>query len=130
MLFLFIQYFKQMGQPEKVEETPKPSMTVAALKDYILKHMTAEQALERLLSGSLIEYEKLKFTSEDKAIHPEILIAMAAMELGWQLMIEAPKEDEDGGGMVIGMVVGTEDYMNTFKPKSDANEQKHETPQT
>ena len=87
-------------------------MTVKELFDHITKHMTAEQALMKLLEGSLLQYEKLKFDKSQNPIHPAILIPMCALDMGWQLAIEQGKPDED----VRGMVVGTAEYMETIFP--------------
>jgi hypothetical protein len=89
-------------------------MTALELRDFIVKQIPAEDALLRLLEGSLIEYEKLKFSEQEKAIHPVILISMAAMEMGWQFAVEK------GNETVRGLVVGTEEYMNKiFKHEQD-----------
>jgi hypothetical protein len=81
-------------------------MTVKELYDYITEQMSAEEALMHLLSGSIIEYEKLKFDSKEKSVHPLFIISMAAMDMGWQMAIEK------GDGNVNGLVVGNEEYMN------------------
>jgi hypothetical protein len=73
--------------------------------------MTPEQALLKLLEGTVIEYEKLKFTEEGKEIHPEILIAMACMDRGWDLAI--PKTGEE----LQGMIVGTGEYVSDILNK-------------
>lgn len=86
-------------------------MKVKEFYDYITKHMTPEQALMKLLEGSVIQYEKLKFDSQEKAVHPVLIISMAAMDMGWQLAIEK------GGENVRGLTVGTEEYMKTIFPK-------------
>lgn len=92
-------------------------MNVQELYDYITKHMTPEQALLKLLEGHVIKYEKLKFGEEENAIHPTILIAMAAMEMGWSIAIQGGDDDE-----LKGISVGTEDYMdNLFKTDCDSN---------
>lgn len=87
-------------------------MKVKELFDHITKHMTAEQALMKLLEGSLIQYEKLKFDEQQNAIHPVMLISMSAMDMGWQMAIEK------GNGDVRGMVVGTEEYLETIFPSA------------
>jgi hypothetical protein len=73
--------------------------------NYITKHMTAEEALKKLLTSSMISYEKLKF-DEGKEVHPIIIIANAAMDMGWMIAVE--KEEKE----VKGLAVGTEEYMN------------------
>jgi hypothetical protein len=83
-------------------------MTVKEFYDYITKHMTAEQALMKMLEGQVMEYEKLKFSQDENAIHPVILIAMAAMDMGWTLAIPDPNDTDE----VIGLVVGTHEYVD------------------
>ena len=87
-------------------------MNVKEFYDYITKHMTAEQALMKLLEGQVMEYEKLKFSQEEYAIHPLLLIAMAAQDMGWNIAIPEPKDDPDAD--VIGIMCGTEEYMKTM----------------
>src|SRR5688572_18461616 len=99
-------------------------MTALELRDYILTQVPAEDALLRLLEGSLIEYEKLKFSEQGNAIHPVILISMAAMDMGWQFAVEK------GNKTVRGLVVGTEEYMNKiFKHEQDKTEESKMEPE-
>lgn len=91
-------------------------MNVKELYDYITKHMTSEQALMKLLEGSIIEYEKLKFDDKQKAVHPLIIISMAAADLGWDMVIE---NEEVSGDVIRGIVVGTEDYLKTIFPSKE-----------
>jgi len=79
-------------------------MKVSELKEHILKHMTAEEALTKLLEGQVASYEKLKF-DKGKEVHPILIISMAAMDLGWIMAIEKDHEN------IRGISVGTEDYM-------------------
>lgn len=88
-------------------------MTAKELYDYILLQMTAEEALMKLLSGPLIEYEKLKFSEEGAEIHPLLLVMMAAQDMGWMIAIEDGKDDEH----VQGVCIGTEEYMKKIFPK-------------
>jgi hypothetical protein len=83
-------------------------MTVQELYDHILKNMTAEQALKKMLESSLHEYQYLRFSAEGKEIHPAMLVVMAAQEMGWDIAIPDIKEDEE----IQGMVIGTSAYMN------------------
>ncbi len=78
---------------------------------YITNKMTPEQALKKLLEGSVIEYEKLKFEN-GKEIHPIILITMATMDLGWNIVIERSENNEDE---VRGLIVGTPEYIDSLK---------------
>lgn len=82
-------------------------MTAQELKDYILKHMTAEEALEKLLISTLVTYNKLKFPEGSEPVHPEILIAMAALDLGWGIAVETKETSET----VRGLILGTDEYM-------------------
>ncbi len=83
-------------------------MTVQELYDHILKHMTAEQALKKLLEGSLHEYQFLKFSEQGKEIHPAMLIVMAAQEMGWDIAITSKDDSEE----LQGMILGTNAYIN------------------
>jgi hypothetical protein len=83
--------------------TEGPSMTFGELKAYILSKMTMEQAFDRILESSIIKYQKLRF-QEGEEIHPLIVMATAAMEMGWGFLL-GPEEE------VEGVVTGTEDYM-------------------
>jgi len=85
-------------------------ITILELYDHILKHMTAEQALMNLLKGHLIEYEKLKFSQEGEEIHPIMLITMAAIDMGWNMAVPNPEDPE---AEVIGMIVGTTEYIDS-----------------
>ena len=86
-------------------------MTVKELYDHITKHMTAEQALLKLLEGSLIEYEKLKFSEEGKEIHPQILILMATCDIGWDVAIPRLADDN---AEIPGLIIGTEEYIESL----------------
>lgn len=81
--------------------------------DYITQHLTPEQALMKLLEGSLIQYEKLKFDSQGKAVHPVLIISMAALDMGWQIAVKSPNDSNED---IIGLTVGNEEYIkNIFK---------------
>ncbi len=82
-------------------------MKLQELYDYILSHMPAEEALMKLLKGPLMSYEKLKF-EKGKEVNPELIIIMAAFDLGWQLAIE---KSEDRNDVVKGISVGTKEYL-------------------
>jgi hypothetical protein len=81
-----------------------PNMTFAELKAYILSKMTMEQAFDRLLESSIVKYQKLKF-QEGEELHPLLVMATAAMEMGWGFLVGPEKE-------VQGVVTGTEEYMS------------------
>jgi hypothetical protein len=82
-------------------------MKVSELKEHILKHMTADEALEKLLQSSVMRYEKLKFDKGEE-VHPLLIITFAALDLGWQLAIERDNEE------VRGLAVGSEEYLNNL----------------
>jgi len=84
-------------------------MNAKELYNHITKHMTAEQALLKMLEGHLIEYEKLKFTQEGEEIHPIILISMAALDMGWNMAIP---NSNDPDADVQGLIVGTHEYID------------------
>lgn len=91
-------------------------ITVQQLYDHIVKQITPEEALKRLLSSSLLTYEKLKFPEGQPPVHPVFVMTMAAMDMGWGFLIPANKEE------ITGMVTGTEEYLNDVYFKSDNNE--------
>jgi len=78
--------------------------------------MTAEQALQKLLEGHLLTYEKLKF-QEGEEIHPIMLISMAAMDMGWNMAI--PDHNNDPDAKIEGMIVGTNDYIDDVLGKNN-----------
>lgn len=90
-------------------------MKVKELYDHITAHMTPEQALMKFLEGGLIQYNKLKFDSQEKAVHPLLIISMAAMDLGWQMAIRSDQDE------VQGISVGTEDFMKDLFPIKSNN---------
>jgi hypothetical protein len=90
-------------------------MNVKEFYDYITKHMTAEQALLKLLEGQVMEYDKLKFSQEENAIHPMLLISMAALDMGWKIVIPDGEPDAE----VPGMIVGTDKYIDSVLDKQD-----------
>ncbi len=105
-----------MDNIEIKDEKPKKGVTVAELKEFILKHMTAEQALDRLLESSLISYNKLRFNKGEE-VHPLIIMSSAAMDMGWDFVIEQDREK------VEGLIVGTGDYINRTTNWIDKNKE-------
>jgi hypothetical protein len=75
---------------------------------YLLQHMTAEQALRKLLVGHLVEYQHLRFTAKGEEVHPLMLVTMCAMEMGWNLALQNGGDDDE----VQGLAIGTDDYLN------------------
>lgn len=86
-------------------------MTAEELYKHITSHMTAEEALMKLLTGHLREYEKLKFSQEGEEIHPVILISMATLDMGWNIAVP---HNDDPNAEVIGMIVGTQEYIDSI----------------
>lgn len=88
--------------------------TVKQLYDFIVSKMSPEEALMKLLASSIMKYEHLKITDDEKKVHPEVIIAMAALDLGWDLVVE----ENTPSGHVEGLMVGTRDYIDrTLKVK-------------
>jgi len=85
----------------------KNSMTFQELKDYILSKMTIEQAFDRLLESGLVHYQKLKFENGEE-LHPLLVMSMAAMEMGWNFVIE----NREGKDEVRGLITGTQEYID------------------
>lgn len=88
-------------------------MTAKELRDYILTKMTAEEALLRLLQSHVEHYEKLKVQMDneqegDNQGSPIMIIAAAAMDLGWQIAVENATDDTP----VRGLCVGTGAYLD------------------
>ena len=97
-------------------------MSAKELYNYILQHMTAEKALLMLLEGQLMEYKEIEIKfKDDIAIHPILLISIAAAEMNWQLAIPNSNPDDE----VIGITVGTKEYMeNVFGKEETTEDQK------
>ena len=55
----------------------------------------------------MMSYNKLKF-DKGKEVHPELIITMAAFDLGWDLAI---KQAENKNDIITGMAVGTKEYL-------------------
>jgi len=82
-------------------------MNVQELYDHITSQMTPEQALMNLLEGTVMNYEHLKF-KEGEEIHPAMLIAIASLDMGWNIAIP----DGDPNAELNGMIVGTQEYLD------------------
>jgi len=90
-------------------------MTGKETYDHILKHMTAEEALLKLLEGHTRNYEHLKFV-EGEEIHPLMVVSMAALDMGWDLAIPNGGEDDE----VQGMAIGTPEYFEDLFSGDDS----------
>jgi len=82
-------------------------MTVEELYNHITAHMTPEEALKKMLAAGTRTYEKLKFPEGEAPVPPEVVIVMAAIDLGWGLIVEKPEVSKN----IRGLVVGTEQYL-------------------
>lgn len=94
-------------------------MTAKELYDHVTKHMSAEEALLKLMEGSIKTYEHLKF-NEGEELHPIMVIAAATLDMGWDIAIS----DDDPDAELQGMIVGTDDYINKLldcKTSDDQN---------
>lgn len=98
------------------ENEAKAGISVDDLYEHIVKHITPEQALRKLLGGAILQYEKLKFDENENPVHPEFIIAMAAMDLGWQIAVEKSSET------VQGLIVGTKEYIDRTFPENGSKE--------
>lgn len=83
-------------------------MNTKELYDHITKHMTAEEALMKLLEGHLLTYENLKY-NEGEELHPVMLVAMAALDMNWSMAIPKEKNEDD---ILNGMAIGTQEYLD------------------
>jgi hypothetical protein len=79
-------------------------MKAKELVKYIMSKMSAEQALLILIESSIIQYENLKF-DKGKEVHPVLIISMAALDMGWNMVVEKDTES------VEGLIVGTKEYI-------------------
>lgn len=93
-------------------EKEKSKITVRQLYDHIIKNMSAEDALLKLLEANILNYEKLKFEN-GKEVHPIFIMTMAAIDMGWQFAVETNQPH------VRGMVSGTQEYMDSIYKKKE-----------
>lgn len=91
-------------------------MTVTETYNYITRHMTAEQALMKLLKGHVRAYEHLKF-NDGEELHPTMVASLAALDMGWDIAI--PNNDPDSE--LQGMVIGTSEYINEIFAGEDSD---------
>ena len=92
-------------------------MTVQETFDHITAHMSAEDALKKLLEGHIRTYEHLKF-NEGEELHPLMLVSLAALDMGWDIAIPDNKGDEDME--LIGMAIGTPEYFEDLFAGDDS----------
>lgn len=86
----------------------KTKITLQEFYNFITSQMTAEQALMTLLASPLINYENLKFKSQEESVHPLLIMAMAAMDMGWSIVVEKPDDEKVN---VDGLLLGTPEYI-------------------
>lgn len=102
-----------------MEEKEEPGLTPDELYDFIVQHMTPEQALRRLLQTTVDQYEELKGIKTNNGVgSPLFILAAAALEMGWQISIEKGKDDS----FVEGLVLGTPEYLDRTLPKDEVSE--------
>lgn len=89
-------------------------MNAKQFYDHITQHMTAEEALLKLLEGHVKTYDKLKF-NEGEELHPLMVASMAAMDMDWNMAVPDGNPDEE----VEGLIMGTEAYMDRMLDDSD-----------
>lgn len=96
----------------------EPSMTAQELYDHITKQIPAEKALLILLSDTIEVYDNLKSAKplgDEKAVHPLYIVAAAAQDMGWDIMVE----DSEVAPEVRGISIGTEEYFDALVPDID-----------
>jgi len=95
-------------------------MTAKDLYNHITKHMTPEEALMKLLEGTIRTYEHLKFDKEnDEEVHPVMIIATASLDMGWNIAIP----NNDVNDELSGMIVGTEEYIDNILDSETSDDQ-------
>jgi hypothetical protein len=101
---------------DNTNDMENKKLDVGELYAYITKHMTAEEALMIMLKGKIVDYNVLRY-SKDNEIHPLMLIVMAANEMGWNIALKNYDDDKDED--VEGIIVGTEEYVNSVLDMED-----------
>ena len=78
---------------------------------YITQHMSAEEALTKLLATQINHYEKLKLEKQPEdnpeTVSPYLIMTLAAFDLGWLLSVE----DEKKSSVIRGLSMGSEEYL-------------------
>lgn len=90
-----------------MENTNEKSISLDEFYNHIISHLTPEEALKRLLAGTVDQYTQMRGL-EGNSGQPEMIIAMAAFELGWGIAFDKSENE------IKGLVVGTEEYMNSI----------------
>lgn len=110
---------------ENKEEGKLATMTVDEVTSHILKHMSAEEAVKKLIPGVVKSYEGMKLKYDDpeiQMVHPLMIIALACMDLGWAIIVEKPDEREDQN--IRGVIVGNSEYINIIGKKLNAEDER------
>ena len=94
-------------------------MTALELRAYILKHMSAEDALLKLLELQCDQYDKLKLGEPlepipGQGINPLMILACAALDLGWDMILTGKGQEQ-----VTGLICGTREYIDDVAKKLD-----------
>lgn len=103
-------------------EPEKNTINVKDFIAYILKHMTAEQALEKLLRLQTDQYDKIKLGQPivpkvGDQINPLMILACAAMDLGWDMCLEKQSDESKN---VEGIACGTKEWLDRMIKPSNA----------
>lgn len=94
-------------------EEQQPSMTVDELYNYITSKMSVEEALKTLLAAQVERYTQMRLGEPTEGpINPIMIIAASCVEMGWDICIEKGSPGE----LVRGMVIGTDEYIDTIFP--------------
>jgi len=80
---------------------------------HILKYMTAEEALLKLIKYQTDQYDKLRLgepihKDPHEPINPLMIACCAAFDMGWDLAIESPEKSKE----VRGLMIGTREYLD------------------
>lgn len=97
---------------KKVTVMMEKKVTAQDLYDHILKYMTAEEALLKLLTSSLIQYEHLKFKEDGTPVHPIFILSAAALDMGWGMALKKGAPDDE----IEGFLVGSEEFLKETIP--------------
>ena len=95
-------------------------LNVDELYEFIIKIMTPKQALIKMIEANINGYNLLKHNIKyvnGEEIHPLMLIVMAANELDWSIALK--NHDDDANEDVMGIIVGTEEYVESVLDIAD-----------
>lgn len=94
-------------------------MTQEEFYNYITQHMTADEALKKLLAAPLLQFQELKALkagniNEEEFVNPIFIIAAACADIGWHIVVETDQPT------VRGLFIGTDEYIEKYHPKKNA----------